>query len=119
MGVSQNSDWIRWIRFFLIAVITQAKDAVNNIQKLLSLKEKYKQKLDAKNVSRNTSILVDQLFVNPIITIPSVAKSLKLSYNGAKSNIDLLKEIRILTDYNSKQRGKKYVAYEIVKILSH
>jgi Fic family protein len=122
LDVSQNSDWVKWIRFFLRGIMSQAKDAIENIQKLLLLKREYEQRLHSYKASSNTLMLVNILFSNPIITVPSVAKSLDLSYPGAKWNIDSLKAMNILKDYfprHSKTNVKKFIAYEIVAILSH
>jgi Fic family protein len=122
LQVSQNSDWVKWIRFFLHGVISQATDAVENIQKLLSLKMEYEERLDSKGASRNASKVVELLFSNPIVSIPSVAKSINVTYRGVKKNIDSLKAMNILKDYfprHGKQHEKKFIAYEIVSILSH
>lgn len=122
LNVSQHSDWIKWIRFFLRGVMSQAKDAIENIQKLLLLKNKYEEILNSNKASRNTSMVVDLLFSNPVVTTSSVAKSINVTYRGAKKNIDSLKAMNILKDYfprHSKTNVKKFIAYKIVAILSY
>jgi Fic family protein len=121
LDVSQKSDWVKWIRFFLLGVISQATDAIDNIQKLLVLKSKYEEILNSNKASRNTSMIVDLLFSNPVVTISGIAKSLNVTYRGAKKNIDSLKAMNILKDYfpRGKQHVKKFIAHEIVSILSH
>lgn len=116
LDVSQKSDWINWIKFFLHGIISQTTDAVTNIQKLLSLKEEYEQRLDSNKASRKTAMIVDLLFSNPVVTIPGVAKSVGLSYPGAKLNIDSLKKMNILIDYSGSDSGKQH---EMVSILSY
>lgn len=121
LKVSQNSDWVEWIRFFLRAIISQATDAIENIQELLSLQVEYEQRLNSNGASRKVAMIVDLLFSNPVITVPGIAKSVNLTYSGAKGDIDILKRMNILIDYfpRGKQHIKKFIAHEIVSILSH
>src|SRR3989338_11290967 len=90
LEVSKNSDWINWFKFFLMAVITQAKDASDNIQKLMNLQESYNKKLRSSKASASAMSLADYLFSNPIITIPTAAAYLKITYPPAKKAIGRL-----------------------------
>jgi Fic family protein len=118
LNVSQKSDWIKWIKFFLHAVITQARESVDNIQKLMLLKTKYEQILDSKKASRSMSMIVDHLFSNPIITISGAANYVGITYHPAQNAILSLKEMGILKEYDSKQRGRTFMAHEILAILT-
>ncbi len=118
LQVSQDSAWEEWIRFFLLGVIIQAGDAVNNIQRLMALKATYDQKLRAKRASGSMIRLMDYLFSNPVITIPGAAKYLEVTYPPAKSAVENLKNIGILAEQNDKERGKVFVAKEIMDLLS-
>ncbi len=118
LNVSQKSMWLEWIKFFLHGVIQQASAAVHNIQQLMMLKGAYDQKLMSKKASGSVTRLVDYLFSNPIITIPSAAAHLQISYPPAKNAVEYLKEIGILVEQGEKARGRMFVGHEIMAILS-
>jgi Fic family protein len=118
LEVSKNSDWINWFKFFLMAVITQAKDASDNIQRLMNLQESYNKKLRSSKASASAMSLADYLFSNPIITIPTAATYLKITYPPAKKAIDRLVKLGILFEQNNRERNKTFVAREIIDILS-
>lgn len=118
LTVSEKSAWVEWVRFFLYGVITQANDAVNNIQRLMALKTKYEQKLITKKASGSATRLMDYLFSNPITTIPNAADYLHITYPPAKNALESLKDMGVLVEQNNKQRGRMFVAHEIISILS-
>jgi Fic family protein len=118
LEVSKSSDWTNWFKLFLMAVITQAKDASDNIQKLMNLRAEYDKELRSAKASASAMRLTDYLFSNPIVTIPTAANYLKVTYPPAKSAIERLVKLGILTEQNRKERNRTFMATEIIKILS-
>lgn len=118
LRVSQESAWEEWLRFFLYGVVAQASDAVNNIQRLMALKATYDKSLRAKKASGSMTRLIDYLFANPMITVPGAARYLGITYPPAKSAVEKLKDMGILVEYDDKERGRVFVAKEIMAILS-
>ncbi|MGH9992578.1 MAG: Fic family protein [Nitrososphaera sp.] len=118
LAVSQQSKWKEWIRFFLHGVITQASDAVNNIRKLMNLRAIYEKKLASKKASGSVTRLVEYLFSNPIITIPSASGYLGISYPPAKSAVEHLVSMGILIEQKDSVRQRIFIAHEITAILS-
>ncbi len=119
LSVSQKGDWINWIRFFLRGIIVQSRDATNNIQRLLSLKTKYEQKLTEIRAPYSMIKTVEYLFSNPIITVSGIAKHVGITYPPAKRTIEKLLEIEILKERDDeKERGKSYFAHEILSVLT-
>jgi Fic family protein len=119
LNISQKSEWITWIRFFLYGIISQSSAAAANIQELMSLKEQYAQKLNARKASRTISMIVDYLFHSPIITISGIATYLRITYHPAKNAVESLQEMGILVEHEQRQRGKTYMAHEILRILTY
>jgi len=117
-AVSQKSAWEEWTKFFLRAVITQSRDAADNVQKLMMLKEKYDEKLRSKKVPSSVIMLTDYLFSSPLVTIPTAARYLNLTYPGTKKAIDALVDMGILKEQPSKARNKLFSAPQILTILS-
>jgi Fic family protein len=119
LKVSQQSDWVNWIAFFLHAVIHQAREASENIQKINLLRNEYDEKLNIRRPIHVVSMIVDQLFINPMITISGITKQFKIHYHTAEKAVKILQEMDILKGANNdRKRGKVFVAHEIMEILS-
>lgn len=119
LSISQRSDWNNWIKFFLRGIISQSREATTNIQKLLILKTKYDQQLSDIRASHSMIKTVDYLFSNPIITISRITKHVGITYPPAKRTVERLQEIGILKEFDDEtERGKSFVAHEILSVLT-
>lgn len=117
LEVSQKSKWNEWIHFFLMAVITQATDAVTRIKKLMELRTQYERKLREKKASASVILLNDLLFANPLVTIPKASDYLQITYPPAKKAIEYLMSIGILREFEGKERNRIFIAHEIEALL--
>lgn len=117
LQVSQKSKWNEWIHFFLMAVITQATDAIQRIKKLMELRNKYEVKLREKKASASAILLNDLLFANPLVTITKASDYLQITYPPAKKAIEYLVSIGILREHESKERNRIFIAHEIEALL--
>jgi len=117
LSVSQKGCWEEWLKFFLLAVIVQSKNAINNSKSIVRLLEAYKDKIHKKKSSIYTLKLLDQVFKNPYITIPDAAIKLGTSYHTAKAAVKVLVELKILSEITDKLRGKIYCAKELLKVM--
>ncbi len=118
LDVSQNSNWIAWIRFFLKGVIEQASNAVDSVRKLTRLRTAYEERLRKKKASGNEIQLMTFLFANPIISIPGAANFLGVMYPTAKLAITKLQEMGILEELGQSKRGKLFKANDILGVLN-
>jgi len=118
LQVSQKSTWNDWIKFFLHAIIAQARDAISNIQQLMDLKQKYDEQLRSKKASASVLQLLDLLLANPWITIPKVQDYLGVTYPPAKKAVEYLISVGILHEVENKERNRLFVAHEINDIVS-
>lgn len=118
LDVSKNNNWNDWIKFFLRAAITQARDAVSNIQQLMDLKQKYDESLRSKKASASVLQLLDLLLANPWITIPKAQDHLGVTYPPAKKAVEYLASVGILREVENKERNRLFVAHEINDIVS-
>ena len=116
--VSQNSEWTKWLEFFMKGVIQCSDEAIRVTYKFLDLREKYELKLKENRASRNAIILVTYLLSNPVVTIPAAAKYLGTGYPPAKKAVMYLVDAGILEQRDTRRRGKEYVAREIVDVFS-
>ncbi len=116
-AVSEKGEWQAWIKFFLRAVAHQAKDAIDNSKIILSLLDRYRKTLRDKKSSMYAVSLLEEIFLNPFVTIPYAARKLKTSYPTAKAAVDKLKACGILSEVSDKRWGKVYRAQELLSIL--
>ena len=117
IAVSQRGEWEEWINFFLRAIAVQSKDAALNSKAILNLLENYRDRIQEKRTSIYVTMLLDELFKNPYVTIPRAAVKLKTSFHTAKAAIEKLKKVNILVEITDKQRGKVYCAKELLSLL--
>lgn len=118
LAVSQKSRWLEWIKFFLMAFIEQADEAVENIQRLMTLMRGYKDTLRKRSASGNVIFLMESLFSNPYVTIPNAARFLKITYPSAKSVVMTLVDAGILQPTDILYRSKVFVARDIEDALN-
>lgn len=116
--VSQNSEWTKWLEFFLNGVIQCSDEAIRVTYKFLDLRKKYEQKLKENRASRNAIVLATYLLSNPVVTIPAAAKYLGTGYPPAKKAVMYLVDAGILEQIDTRGRSKEYAAREIVDVFS-
>lgn len=117
LNVSQKSTWLEWIRFYLIGVIQQSTEAIDNIRKLMGIRSTFLEKLKTKRASGNAILLVEKLFANPFLSIPNAAEYLDLTYPAAKNTVENLVSMGMLEEVGKRLRNKLYVSRQIYKIL--
>ncbi len=117
LAVSQRSELDDWVKFFLSGIIKQTTMTIQNINKLLELKDRYKNQLGDMRVGSKSILLLDHLIENPFVTIPYVRNKLSTSYPGAKNIVQRLMEIGILEETTVKHKSKVFVAREIFNVL--
>ena len=118
LAVSQKSRWLEWIKFFLMAFIEQADEAMENIQRLMTLMRRYKDALRKRSAGGNVVFLMESLFSNPYVTIPHAARFLEVTYPSAKSAVMTLVDAGILQPTDILYRSKVFVARDIEDALN-
>lgn len=118
-NVSEKSEWIPWIRFFLLAVIAQANFSINLINKMEILRKKYKETIPGKRSSASMIKLVDLLFEMPILSRPAIQDRLNASELFAATAVKKLMESGVLV-FAGKFGGKNiYVAEELYNLINN
>jgi Fic family protein len=117
LAVSENGEWEEWAKFFLRAVAVQSKDAIENSKSILKLLDKYRKLIQKDRGSTYALKLLDQVFLNPFVTIPYAAKKLETSYPTAKAAVKKLQEMKILSGASNKRWGKVFCAKELLDLL--
>ncbi|OZA30296.1 MAG: cell filamentation protein Fic [Hydrogenophilales bacterium 17-61-9] len=112
--VRTHGDWVPWIRFFLQGVTEIATEAGQQSKELHRLREQYRSQLRDKP---NALAMIDELFVNPYMTIGRGAKVLNKTHPTAKAAIDVLEEKKILKEVSGRQWGRFYVCSPVLDAL--
>ena len=118
LAVSQKSGWLEWIKFFLMAFIEQADEAMANIQRMMALMRRYKYALHKRSAGGNVVFLMESLFSNPYVAIPNAARFLGVTYPSAKNAVVTLADEGILQPADMHYRSKVFVATEIEDALN-
>jgi Fic family protein len=118
MGVSARGEWAAWIAFFLRAVRTQAREAISRVERILALREQYRERVMKKKGKGSASLvkLVEELFVMPATTIASASLALGTTPPAAQNTVEKLVELGILSEVTGRQRGRLYIAREVFAV---
>lgn len=119
LAVSQRGDWRGWIEFFLRGVANQAQDAVSDAKKILDLHVQYQGRLErTKKIPESAHRLIDEIFLNPVVSISGLSKKWKMPFNSVKTGVLKLIEIGILREVAERKRNKLFIAPKLVELLT-
>ena len=113
--VRTDGAWIPWLRFFLTGVTETAQAGVRQASQLMELREIYRKQLHHKPKAQQ---LIDDLFVNPYVTVKRAAAFLSSSLPTAREAILTLQEQNIVQEVTGKAWGRVYLATPILQIIS-
>lgn len=116
--VRQRGDIDIWLALFLDGVREQSIDAFERSERLLDLRERYREFVHA--TTRGTANqLVDVMFVQPILTTRVVERRTGVTRPSALKALRQLADIGIVTEVASGPRGQsRWRAHEVLRILS-
>jgi Fic family protein len=112
--VRTQGDWIGWIKYFLIGVEETAREAVHRAGMLMDLRESNRKRLAS---HAKSLLLLDQLFINPYVTVARAAKLIRSSNPTARQAIERLRRLGMLHETTGKKWGKVYLAKPILRII--
>jgi Fic family protein len=108
--VRTHGDWNSWIRYFLTGVTESAHQALQQAGSLMDLRERYHHQL---RDYPKAAGLIDQLFVNPYMTVARAAQVLGVSNPTARKAVELLEQAGILREITGRDWGRVYLAAAI------
>ena len=117
MAVSQSGSWRPWIAYFLRGIAEQSSDAVKRANLLLSLRQRYREKMQSARSSALLLQMVDDLFSTPALDVSSASKRLNVTPRAAQLNVDKLIKSGILKEATGRRRNRIFVAAEIIDII--
>ncbi len=109
--VSESSQMVRWIKFFLVALADTAQKGVSTLQSILLMKKRLETEtilvLDRKVPNART--LLNLLYTKPSLTGAEVAKALNLTPLTANNLIEDFIRLGILREVTGGKRNRIYV----------
>lgn len=115
-AVRERGELSDWLGFFLAGVNEQATDAVTRAERLVDLREVYRQRL-VRDRSRAIEV-VDLVFQNPVLTTTRVARALDTSLQSALNHVRRLETEGIVTEATGVPgRSKRWVSHEVFNVL--
>jgi len=109
-SIRQTGDPIPWIELFLTAVQTQAADAVRRAQRIVELREQYRQAAAVIGTA-NAMALIELICENPVVTTRSIEGRLGVSRPTALRLLRRMEEQDVLSEGEEGVRGqRRYVA---------
>ena len=118
-AVSERGDVVPWVDLFLTAVQTQASDAVIRAERIVALRERYRQAA-ASIGSAHALALVDLICENPLVTSRLVEARLGVS---RPTSLRLLRQLEgrcVLREVAAGIRGqRRYAADDLIAVMSH
>lgn len=118
LSVSEEGAWRDWVVFFLHGVAEQAREAGVRIKRLQDLHQSWRERLEKTRAAVSALRLTEQLFVQPVITIPLAQKLLGVAYHTAQAAIERLIREEILSPANEGRYGKVFIARAVMDAIS-
>jgi len=112
--VRTHAHWTSWIQFFLAGVTEIALEAVGQAGRLMDLREKYRSRLRAK---AKALALLDELFLNPYMSVARAEQVLKVSNPTARQAVLLLQKKGMLEEITGRAWGRLYLAKPIMETI--
>ena len=114
--VRTHGEWASWLRFFLTGVADTAQEAVRQAGQLMRLREEFRKQLHDKP---KPLALLDELFINPYITVAKASAVLKVSNPTARQAVKLLQKKGMLEEITGRAWGRLYLARPILQAIEH
>ena len=112
--MSARGDVMPWIDLFLMAVETQARDAVTRAQRIVELRETYRQAATSISSAFGPA-LVDLICENPVVTTRAVERKLGVSRPTSLRLLRQMERLGVLAQDAAGARGqRRYVARELM-----
>lgn len=109
-----HADWRGWLVYFLQGVEVTARIAAEQVTALIDLRERYRARFRRK---AGVLELIDALFENPITDARRAARVMNKSDPIARAAIAALEGAGWLLEITGRQRGRLYVAHELIDLL--
>ncbi|MDE2670859.1 MAG: Fic family protein [Chloroflexota bacterium] len=117
LAVSSTSAWEAWLRFFLVGVADQAREAISVARSVLALRDEWRERLALVGATPSALRLADFVTEHVAVTPRVVELGLSVARQTAYNSLQVLVDAGILESVPLRQRGSLYIAPQLIKIL--
>lgn len=105
---------VKWIDFFLDGVIEISNQAVETVEKIVALRERDILKIQAlnKRASETAVLVLPKLYVQPVVSMPTIQKWTGFTKKGAQAVIDRFINMGILRPKDRKIKYRQLYIYK-------
>lgn len=116
--VRESGAWETWLEFFLIGIYKSSKQAIQTAQNINDLFTKDLEKISRLGRARfSCEQALEYMKSLPQVTVPLLAKALKMTAPTARSALNHLKYIGVVEEVTGKKRDKIYIYRKYLDIL--
>ena len=117
MIVREKDDLAHWFKFFLTGIIETSKKGIITFDKILQLQKKVEEKIQALGRKTiNAKKVIDYLYHRPRLDAEKVSEIAELSLPSSYNLISDLENLEILKEVTGKQRDRKYVFEQYLRL---
>jgi cell filamentation protein, protein adenylyltransferase len=117
-AIREKGNAIPWVDLCLKSIHTQSMDAVQRAQRIIALRECYREAASALGTA-NAFDLIDLICENPVLTTRSIENRLAVSRPTALRLLRRMEEQGVLTEAEEGARGqRRYVARELMEVVA-
>ncbi|MGL4825849.1 MAG: Fic family protein [Alphaproteobacteria bacterium] len=116
--VRESGTWETWLEFFLIGIYQSSKQAIETAEAINGLFTKDLEKISHLGRARfSCEQALEYMKRLPQVTVPFLAKELKMTAPTARSALNHMKSMGILEEISGKKRDKTYIYRKYLDIL--
>ena len=116
--VRESGTWETWLEFFLIGIYKSSKQAMQTAESINDLFAKDLEKISSLGRARfSCELTLEYMKLLPQVTVPLLAKELKMTAPTARSALNNLQSIGVLEEVSGKKRDKVYIYRQYLNIL--
>jgi len=119
LAVSQKGAWVEWLRYFLTGVRNQARAALEDTKRILTLYQHYRDLLrSSRRAPSAASGVLDAIFASPLLTISHHSEVHKLSHPTVSKAVEFWVAKGLLRELTGRRRNRLFHAPELSGIMS-
>ena len=117
--VRLTGDWEAWLRFFLTGVEATATQAAQTARKLMSLAAADEKRIQPLGKAAGSALRVHRLLqAQPIVSIATVSKELKLTVPTVTSSLERLEKLGMVREITGGKYGRIYAYRKYLALLN-
>ena len=118
-AVRLTGDWEAWLRFFLTGVAETAAQAADTARALMKLAAADEKRVEAIGKAAGSALRVHRMLqAQPLISIASASKQLKLTFPTVTASLKHLEKLGIVRETTGSKYGRLYAYVRYLKILN-